>query len=362
MFKVVFSSKRSKARIGVLKTPSGEVETPIFLPIATFGNVKGIGFEVLKKIGYQMILANTYHLYLRPGIEVIKKFKGLKNFSGWDGPILTDSGGFQIFSLKKTKIFDEGVEFYDEIEGKKHQFSPEKSIEIQLELKSDILMVLDCFFGWPYKKKEIEKAVVLTTFWAQRSKKFFEKKVKGKKRPLIFGIVQGGIYKDLRERSLKELLEIGFDGYALGGLGVGESEKKMFEVIDFLTSKMPLKKPRYLMGLGWPDQILKAIKKGIDIFDCVIPTRHARHGQIFLSSQKFGWKTINILNSKYKKDKKPPDPKCSCFLCQNFSRAFLHHLFKVKDPFGIFLATFHNLHFYFQFLEKIKKAIKSGRI
>ena len=364
MFKVECKSKISQARIGKLKLPSGEVETPLFLPIATFGNVRGLSFEEIKKIGYQMILANTYHLYLRPGVKVIKKFKGLKSFCGWKGPILTDSGGFQIFSLKNAKVFEDFVEFFDEIEGKKHKLSPEKSIEIQLNFKSDILMVLDYFCGWPYKKKEIEKAIFLTTKWAQRSKNFFEKKINLKKhlRPLLFGIIQGGIYKDLREKSLKDLLGIGFDGYAIGGLGVGEETSKMLKVVDFLVKKIPEKKPRYLMGIGLLDQILKAIKKGIDIFDCVIPTREGRHGRIFIRGQKFEYKIINILNAKYKKDKKPIDPKCNCFVCKKFSRSFLHHLFKIKDPLGLRSASFHNLYFYFEFIEKIKEAIKKGKV
>jgi len=364
MFKIEYKSKISRARIGRLKLPSGEVETPLFLPIATFGNVRGLSFEEIKKIGYQMILANTYHLHLRPGTEIIKKFKSLKNFCGWNGSILTDSGGFQIFSLKNVKVFENFVEFLDEIEGKKHKLSPEKSIEIQLDFKSDILMVLDYFCGWPYKKKEIEKAVSLTTKWAQRSKIFFKEKINFKNhlRPLLFGIIQGGVYKNLREKSLKDLLEIGFDGYAIGGLGVGEGVSKMFEVIDFLVKKIPEEKPRYLMGIGLLDQILKAIKKGIDIFDCVVPTREGRHGRIFVRSQKFKYKIINILNTKYKKDKKPIDSKCNCFVCQNFSRAFLHHLFKTKDPLGLRLASFHNLYFYFEFIEEIKRAIKKGKV
>jgi len=364
MFKILSQSKKSRARIGKLKLISREIETPLFLPIATFGNVKGLSFEEIKKIGYQMILANTYHLYLKPGVEIIKKFKGLKNFCGWRGPILTDSGGFQIFSLKNTRVFEDFVEFFDEIEGKKHKFFPEKSIEIQLNLKSDILMVLDYFCGYPYKKKDIEKSVVLTTKWAQRSKIFFEKKFNFKKhsRPLLFGIIQGGIYKDLREKSLKELLEIGFDGYAIGGLGVGEEISKTFEIVDFLTKKIPENKPRYLMGFGSLEQILKAIKKGVDIFDCVIPTREGRHGRIFIKTQKFKYKIINILNAKYKKDKKPLDFKCNCFVCQNFSRSFLHHLFKIKDPLAMRLASFHNLYFYFEFIKEIKKAIKKGEI
>ncbi|MFN3301633.1 MAG: tRNA guanosine(34) transglycosylase Tgt [Patescibacteria group bacterium] len=375
MFVITKKSKKSKARVGRLKTIHGVIKTPFFMPIATRGAIKNLTSEELKNLGTEIILSNTYHLFLKPGEKIIKKIGGLHRFMNWSGPILTDSGGFQVFSLAKMrKVKDNGIEFQSEIDGKKFFLTPEKAIQIQLDLGSDILMSLDECIGYPCSKKEAEKAVKRTTLWAKRGKKEFDRQIKNlkfkiKNSPLLFGIIQGSIFKDLRLRSAKEILDIGFDGYAIGGLAVGEPIKKMYKVLDYLVPLLPENKPRYLMGVGKPEQIVEAVKRGIDMFDCVIPTREARHGKLYkfsifnfqFSNKKF-YEEINIRNAKYQKDFKPIDKNCHCYTCQNYSRAYLRHLFITQEPLGLRLATIHNLKFYFDLMKKIRKMIREGEL
>lgn len=370
MFKILKKSKKSQARIGILKTAHGEIKTPFFLPIATRGAVKNLTPGELKELGAQALLSNTYHLMIRPGAEIIRKFGGLHKFMGWNGPILTDSGGYQIFSLgeksenRGVKVSREGVDFKDPVDGRKYFLTPQKAVEVQAGLNSDIMMVLDWCVRYPANKKEVERAVELTTLWARKSKL---QKQKLKNKNLLFGIIQGGIFKDLRKRSLDELLELKFDGYAIGGLAVGEPAKKMYEVLDFILLKIPQDKAHYLMGVGYPEQIVKAVKMGIDMFDCVIPTRHARHGELFvaknknLQSGKF-YKITLIAKSRYRKDFGQIDKNCDCYTCKKFSTAFLHHLYKTKEPLYQRLATIHNLRFYLNLMEDIRKLIKLGKI
>ncbi|MGB9847947.1 MAG: tRNA guanosine(34) transglycosylase Tgt [Minisyncoccia bacterium] len=367
MFKVIKKSKKSAARLGELKTLHGAIKTPFFMPIATRGSVKALTSNDLLNIGTEIILANTYHLFQRPGDKIIKKLNGLHGFMNWQRPILTDSGGYQVFSLSPLrKINLAGVEFRSEVDGQKIFLTPEKVLDIQKNFNSDIAMVLDYCVGYPSKKEEVKKAVEITTLWAKRSKRYAERT---HFKNLIFGIIQGGIYKDLREKSLNELLMLDFDGYAIGGLAVGEPEKKMFEMIDFLIPHLPQNKPRYLMGVGYPEQIFKAILKGIDMFDCVIPTRHARHGELFVRKNKnilinnnLKYEIVEIGKSKYKESSKKLDLYCDCENCRNFSLAYLHHLYKNNELLYYRLATLHNLKFYLDLIREIRQAIKKNKI
>ena len=355
-----------------VKTMHGIIKTPFFMPIATRGVVKGLNSEELAQLGAQIILGNTYHLWLRPGLEIIKKAKGLHNFMNWQKPILTDSGGFQVFSLSNLrKITEEGVSFRSTIDGQKLLLTPEKSIEIQLVLGSDIIMVLDECTPYPCGRKEAEIAVDRSARWAKRCKDFFIKKIGNKKvRPLLFGIIQGSTFRDLRERSVRQLLAIGFDGYAIGGMA---PKKQTSEVIDWVLPFLPKDKPWYVMGAGKPEEIVNMVNKGFDMFDCVIPTREARHGRIYklksqishptgdhpkggnLKSQNLNfYEVLQITNSKFKNDFKPIDKSCDCFACKNYSRAYLRHLFQIKDALGQRLATIHNLRFYLRLMEKIR--------
>jgi len=370
MFRILKISKKSKARIGKIKTLHGEVETPVFMPIATAGAVKTLDTQELENLGFKIILANTYHLFLRPGLKVIKKFGGLHRFMTWPKAILTDSGGYQVFSLaKRLKISSLGVEFYSPFDGQKIFLSPEKSIEIQLKLGSDILMVLDECVGWPCTREKARQAVERTTHWAIRSKKEFSRRIKRSrlKVPLLFGIVQGSIYPDLRTESLKEITSLGFDGYAIGGLLVGESEQETFKIIKLVEKELPKDKPRYLMGAGYPEQIVRGVKCGIDMFDCVIPTREARHGRLYIFTQndlkgKKFYQIIQIKNRKFKTDLRPLSPFCHCFTCRTYSRAYLYHLFKIKEFLAQRLATIHNLAFYATLIKKIREKIKNNHL
>lgn len=364
--------ERDLVRKRIIDTPHGKFSTPAFMPIATRGVVKGITDEEVEQLGAKIILGNTYHLWLKPGLEIIEKAQGLHKFMHWSKPVLTDSGGFQVFSLGKfRKITDEGVRFSEPDSGKKHFLTPQKSIDIQLKLGSDIIMVLDECPPWPSSKEAVEKAVKRTTGWAQICKDYFTGKVKGKKkRPLLFGIVQGGTFKDLRQKSAKELINIGFDGYAIGGVAVGEPRKYLKPVLETVIPLLPEEKPRYLMGLGRPEEMIEAICSGIDMFDCVIPTREGRHGKLFIRSKKFFWlgeknkfeykpeeiyQCINIGREEYKKDLRSVDPYCDCYLCKNYSRAYLRHLFKIGDLLGQRLAAQHNLRFYLELIDRIKQ-------
>jgi queuine tRNA-ribosyltransferase len=383
MFKII--AKKGKRRIGKITTPHGRVNTPIFMPIATKGTVKNITPEELGAVGAEIILGNTYHLWLRPGNKLIKKAGNLHRFMNWSGPILTDSGGFQVFSLgaragvvhgrNGVRITEKGVHFFDPLDGKRYFMSPEKSIQIQLDLGSDIIMVLDECPPYPCSHEYAKDSLARTTRWAERCFKYFHKQVgKGtKKRPLLFCIVQGSVYEDLRKESTKQLLEInfsalggpvsGWDGFAVGGVAVGEPREKLKEILEWTVPLLPSDKPRYLMGLGRPEEIVAAVGAGIDMFDCVIPTREGRHGRIFLwkkemkkkpVTSKAFYKTININNEKYKSDFRSLDEDCGCYTCLNFSRAYLRHLFAVKEPLALQLASIHNLAFYLEVAKALR--------
>ena len=346
-FKLISSD--SAARAGKIQTAHGNINTPIFMPVGTLGTVKAMHLRDVLNLGAEIILANTYHLMLRPGEEIIKKFNGIRNFMSWKKPLLTDSGGFQIMSLSKlNKISSSGVEFKSHIDGKKHFLSPEKSTEFQQVLDATISMQLDECISYPVTREKAYSSTMLSLEWAKRSRDvFFNREGYGQ-----FGIVQGSIYPDLRELSAKELINIEFDGFAIGGLAVGESQDIMFETLSATTPLLPKNKPRYLMGVGKPDDIIGAIKRGVDMFDCVLPTRSGRNGQAFTN---FG--PLNIKNSGFSKDKEPLDIMCECHTCKTFSRAYLHHLFKCKEILGLSLLTWHNLHFYLDLVKRARDSI-----
>ncbi len=337
------------ARSGIINTIHGNVQTPIFMPVGTLATVKAMGLNDLYDIGAEIILSNTYHLMLRPGIEIIRKFGGVRKFMRWDKPLLTDSGGFQIMSLSKlTKVNSKGVEFKSHIDGSKFFLTPEKSTEIQNHLDATISMQLDECIPYPINKKKAFSSTMLSLDWAKRSRSTFKNKTGYGQ----FCIVQGSVFPDLRELSATELIKIDFDGYAIGGLAVGESQVQMFETLDNTIPFLPKTKPRYLMGVGKPDDIIGGIKRGIDMFDCVLPTRSGRNGQAFTT---FG--PVNIKNTKNSNEKRPLDVSCDCFTCRTYSRAYLHHLFKCKEILGATLLTKHNLHFYLNLVKCARKSI-----
>lgn len=363
---------KNKARRGILETTHGAIQTPFFMPIATMGAVRTMRMEQVSALGAEIILANTYHLWLRPGLEVIERAQGLHHFIQWNGPILTDSGGYQVFSLAKRRAIEEdGVRFQSHWDGTEHILTPEMSMQIQHTLDSDICMVLDECIPYPADKETARCAVERTTRWAQRCKEAFQKN--SERKSALFGIVQGSTYVDLRKKSVKELIDIGFDGYALGGLAVGEPAAKMYKVVENLESTMPRDKPRYLMGVGKPENILEAVKRGIDMFDCVIPTRNARHGVIYVWKnrnldpwflekkrvRKPTWyEAIHIKNEQYKTAMEKLDAACTCATCvEGYSRAFLRHLFQMNEPLALQLATTHNVRFYLELMEKLQKII-----
>jgi queuine tRNA-ribosyltransferase len=351
MFKLIKTS--GKARRGTLKTAHGEVKTPFFMTIGTVGAIKGLLPEEVRQLGGEVILANTYHLHLRPGEDTVAKAGGLHKFMNWDGPILTDSGGYQIFSLSGIrKLKDEGVEFRSHLSGEKIFLTPEKAVEIQQKLGSDIIMVLDECPAADKDRGYVEKSLGLTTRWAARCKEALPEGSKS----LLFGIVQGGMHPDLRERSAKELVEIGFDGYAIGGLSVGEENSVMYEMIAATIPHLPEDKPRYLMGVGTPKDILEAVERGIDMFDCVLPTRNARHGHLFTSQG-----TIRIKNEQHKEDFSPLDPNCECYTCKNFTKAYLRHLFIAGEVLSLRLNTLHNVAYYQKLMADIREAIEQDR-
>lgn len=375
-FRILKKSKRFLARRGILKTAHGEIQTPFFMPIATKGSVKALDSGDIKDLGAEVILANTYHLFLRPGTDVLKKFGGLHKFMNWKGPILTDSGGFQVFSLgvrmeeknggdSWVKLSEKGVEFRSHINGAKHKLTPEKAIQIQAAIGSDIIMVLDECPSAMATPAYLKDSLELTTRWARRSleeKKRLEKKLPRLKKSLLFAIVQGGTNARLRKVSATQLLKIGFDGYALGGLAVGEPVKDMLKTLDATVPLLPQDKPRYLMGVGYPEQIVEAVKRGIDMFDCVLPTRNARHGVLFMDLKitknwKTSYKLIRIKQRSFAKDERPIDANCSCETCKNYSRAYLRHLFSAEEPLALRLATLHNAHFYLDLMRKIRNVI-----
>lgn len=346
----------NKSRTGAIETARGVVNTPAFMPVGTQGTVKAMSPEELKEIGAEIILSNTYHLYLRPGHEIIHKLGGLHKFMNWDGPILTDSGGFQVYSLSSLRrITEDGVEFRSHIDGALHFLTPENAMEIQAMLGSDIAMVFDECTPYPVDYDYAAKSLELTTKWARRCSTFnIQRSTLNKNKQALFGIIQGGMYKDLRKRSLEELMEIGFDGYAAGGLSVGEPKEEMYEIIEFIGPLMPNNKPRYLMGVGDLLDVLVAVENGFDMFDCVMPTRNARNGTLFTSKGR-----ISIKRTEFKADPEPLDPDCNCYTCRNYSRAYLRHLFLSKEILSMRLNTIHNLYFYLDFFRKMRNSINS---
>ena len=347
-FKLISQDKN--ARLGKLTTAHGIVDTPIFMPVGTAATVKAMHLKDVEEAGAQIILANTYHLMLRPGEKNIKEMGGVRKFMGWNKPLLTDSGGFQIMSLGKLrKVENDGVTFKSHLDGTKYFLSPKISTDIQNALDATISMQLDECIPFPASYEESERAMKLSLEWALKSRDAFEER-KGYGQ---FGIVQGSTYSDLRELSSKKLVEIDFDGYAIGGLAVGEGQELMFKTLDFTTKNMPLDKPRYLMGVGKPDDLIGAVKRGVDMFDCVLPTRSGRTGQAFTSRG-----TVNIKNARHILDKRPLDNNCDCHTCKNFSRAYLHHLFKAQEILGLMLLSLHNIHFYITLMKNIRNSIK----
>jgi len=349
-FKLI--SQDGHARSGLLQLSHGEVNTPVFMPVGTYGAVKSISPQELESMDFEIILGNTFHLWLRPGLEIITKHKGLHQFINWKRSMLTDSGGFQVWSLgKMSKITDKGVTFRSPINGDECFLGPEESIEIQKILNADISMIFDECTPYPATYEEAQASMKLSQEWAYRSKESFV----GSKNAL-FGIVQGGMYEDLREESLLGLSKIGFDGYAIGGLSVGEPKAEMKKITAYITPKLPTDKPRYLMGVGTPEDIINAIEHGVDMFDCVMPTRNARNGWLFT---RFG--DIKLKNTRYKDDLLPLDQSCECYTCKNFSRSYLHHLFKIGEMLGLRLNTIHNLFFYKTFMHEAGDAIKNNK-
>ncbi len=348
-FEILKTSKKSKARVGRLTTDHGIVETPNFMPVGTLGTVKTMSPRDLNEIGAQIVLSNTYHLFLRPGPDIIREAGGLHKFMNWEKPILTDSGGFQVYSLaERRKVKEDGVEFASHIDGTKHFFTPEKVIDIQTAFGSDIMMPLDECVPFPCDKKVAQDALVRTTAWAKRSKSY----VAGKEGPTLFGIVQGSTYPDLRKRSAEEICGIDFPGYGIGGLSVGEPQEEMFGMLDVLSQVMPEDKPKHLMGVGFASDILGAVDFGIDLFDCVIPTRLARHGSFLTLEGK-----TSIRNARFERDFTPIDPECDCYACKNFTRAYIRHLFWARETLSMQLLTIHNLRFFMRLLEKVRKDI-----
>ena len=355
-FKVTKQDKDSLARCAEFSTGRGVINTPVFMPVATQGSVKTISQRELIDCGAEVVLANAYHVYLRPGLEIIEQAGGLHSFMSWQKPLLTDSGGYQIFSLALLRKFkDEGVEFQSHIDGSKHYLTPEKVVIIQRALGSDITMPLDDCIEYPATYEMAKTAMERTTAWAKRAKDEYLRLGCGEKQAL-FGIVQGSTYQDLRKTSLEQLIDLEFTGYAIGGLSVGEPEDLRYNILSFTAQNLPPDKPRYVMGIGMPEDILEAVSSGVDMFDCVIPTRYGRNGTVFTSEGKFV-----IRNADYKSDFRPLDSECSCYTCRNFSRAYLRHLFNSKEILGLRLASLHNIHFFIDFARRIRESIRQGR-
>lgn len=352
-FEVTATAKNSSARTGIIHTEHGPIETPAFAPVGSQGTIKALTHSLVETLGAQLILVNAYHLYLRPGLETFKKLKGIHSFISWPKPILSDSGGFQIYSLSSlVKIKKDGVRFSSHLDGTKIFLTPEDVVDIQLTLGTDIMMPLDHFVPYPSSRERLKEAAGLTTSWAKRSREHFLKQESPNQ---LWGICQGGTELDLRKQSIEELLKINFDGYALGGLGIGEPKAQFMKVVEKSCTLLPKEKPRYLMGIGYIKDILEAVDKGVDFFDCVLPTRNARNGTIFTSQGK-----IIIKNKKYKHDSRPLDEQCSCYTCQNFSRAYLRHLYERNEISSAILNTIHNLYFYLDIFRKIRQSIQQN--
>lgn len=355
-FSIEAASSESRARAGRLHTARGTLHTPVFMPVGTLATVKALSPEELINCGAQIILANTYHLYLRPGCGVISLFAGLHGFMNWHKPILTDSGGFQIYSLAKmSEITKNGYAFQSHIDGSRHMITPEDAVDIQVSLNSDIMMCLDQCISYPADEKQAEDAHRLTVSWAKRCK---EQKARSSDsgNSLLFGIVQGGMYPDIRQLSAAALAELDFPGYAVGGLSVGEPGQLMYETARFTLPLLPREKPRYVMGVGRPEDIVEMVGFGADMFDCVMPTRNARNGQIFTASG-----TMNINNSRFRTDTKAVEPGCTCYTCTNYSRAYLHHLYRNRELLSYRLNTIHNIHYYTTLMRRIREAVKKDK-
>lgn len=352
-FEITARDSQSMARAGRLMTSHGEVATPAFMPVGTRGAVRTVSPDEVRDTGFRMILGNAYHLYLRPGHELVERHGGLHRFMGWDGAILTDSGGFQVFSLARLrKVTDEGVLFQSHIDGSSHLFTPELSVKVQESLGSDVIMCLDDVKGYPVDRGEAREAVLRTNLWAQRSRA-----AKKKVDPALFGIVQGSVFSDLRKVSAEALTSLEFDGYAIGGLSVGEPREIMAEMIEVTAPLLPDWLPRYVMGIGKPQDIVEGVLRGVDLFDCVLPTRNARNGTLFTSQGQ-----LNIRNARYRDDPEPVDPRCTCLLCRNYSKAYLRHLFQEREIYGLRLSTLHNLAFYHRMMEGIRKAVADNTV
>jgi queuine tRNA-ribosyltransferase len=351
------TDSKTKARLGVIRTAHGDIESPFFMPVGTRATVRTLSSEDLHQIGASIELSNTYHLYVRPGLEIIENAGGLHKFMNWNKPILTDSGGYQVFSLTKLrKITDEGVRFQSHVDGRQLFLTPEEVMKIQKVLGSDIVMPLDECAPYPSERDAALAAVKRTTDWAVRSKEAFIKTKMREAGQFNFGIIQGATYKDLRELSARAIIGIGFDGYAIGGVSVGEPVKDMFETLDWVMPLMPENAPRYFMGIGMPDQIVKAVGMGIDMFDTVIPTRFGRYGTAFTSCGR-----VNIHNGEFAKDLSPVDKNCDCITCRNYTRSYIRHLFNVEEILGLRLLAYHNVYFYVKLMGRIREAIAQDR-
>ncbi|MCS6304032.1 MAG: tRNA guanosine(34) transglycosylase Tgt [Nitrospira sp.] len=350
-YQVHQSDRHSKGRIGLLTTGHAAIDTPAFMPVGSLGPVKGLEPEDLQRLEFRLILNNAYHLYLRPGHKIVADMGGLHAFTGWPGAILTDSGGFQIFSLAKLcEITDEGVMFQSHIDGATHFITPEKAIEIEEALGADIIMVLDQCVALPADREIIRESVRRTQLWAERCQA-----TKRRTDQALFGIVQGGLEADLRIASAREIVRLGFDGYAIGGLSVGEGKTDMYAMLDVTVPELPETKPRYLMGVGHPEDLLEGVARGIDLFDCVVPSRHGRTGSLFTTTGR-----VVIKQAQYAEDERPIDPECACPVCRRYSRAYLHHLFMVKEMLGARLNTIHNLWYFSDLMRRIREALAEG--
>jgi queuine tRNA-ribosyltransferase len=367
-FSVIAKDESTSARAGILRTAHGDVETPIFMPVGTAGAVKAMTQSQLEEVGAQIILGNNYHLCMRPGHERVRELGGLHSFMSWPHPILTDSGGFQVMSLKGLgKVTEDGVWFSSHLDGSRHFFSPESVMESELSLGADIIMPLDECVDYPASHETLKRSVRLTDRWAERSKKFFAENVakfqaapgsdpeKAELGPSLFGIVQGGTDPALRQESAMEICEIGFDGYAIGGLSVGEPKDDLYGVTERVARMLPEDQPRYLMGVGTPEDLVRCVALGVDMFDCVMPTRNARNGSVFTSEGK-----LVIKSAKYSSDMGPLDPECNCQVCRRYSRAYIRHLFAVGEIAASMLATYHNLWFYLDMMKRVRQSIRFG--
>lgn len=350
MLKFEVLKKNNKARLGKIILKRGIIDTPVFMPVGTRAGVKALSVEDLENCNSQIILGNNYHLYLKPGIDVIENMNGLHKFMNWRKPLLTDSGGFQFFSLSNAKFKEEGVFFQSHIDGSRHFFSPQKAIQTQLVLNSDIMMSLDWCIGYPFDEKQTKKALEMTSLWAKKGFDYWKEKGFANN---LFGIVQGGMYKNLRSLSADQITQIDFSGFAIGGLSVGEPKDIMYEMAEYTLELLPKDKPRYIMGTGTPEDLVELSQMGCDMFDCVMPTRNARNGKLFTSQG-----SINICNNKYKFDKKPIDENCLCDTCKKYSRSYLRHLYNTKELLSYRLNTIHNLYYYIDLTRQIKQAIE----